>query len=264
MDYSKYFTTFQEFQPPPLLKDITSINRDFIGNHNFSNTFEKETLQDIHFDSESEFDIPEFYKNQQSIQSSHFEQKYFDLLNSSNSKINSPYTSQFRVKSASKKQVLKGSKDFEKAFEEAAKINPEVMQYKNFLTKTADKESDFRSNVQNSRGAPYYGYFQMGVSEIKKTTGLSVEEFRNNPVQQILGAVKLYKSYLKSIKDLGVYNLGKEKGFSDDALVAGAWLGGPGGVRDFLKGIRDPSDSHWYRNKNKGTSVGKRMKLFNV
>lgn len=155
--------------------------------------------------------------------------------------------------------VLKGSPDFEKVLDEAQKINPEVEKYKEFLIKTAKRESGFNSHIQNKAGAPYYGYFQMGKEEIKRTTGLSVEEFRNNPVQQVLGAVKLYKMNLKIIKALGIYSLGKDKGYSDDALVAGAWMGGPGGVKKYLLGQGDPSDSHWYKNGKGGSSVGKIM-----
>lgn len=154
--------------------------------------------------------------------------------------------------------ILKGTPDFERILDEAQKINPEVEKYRDFLIKTAQRESGFDSYVQNKAGAPYYGYFQMGKEEIKRTTGLSVEEFRSNPVQQILGAVKLYKMNLKTIKALGIYNLGKDKGYSDDALVAGAWMGGPGGVKKYLLGQGDPSDSHWYGGKG-GSSVGKIM-----
>lgn len=102
----------------------------------------------------------------------------------------------------------------------------------------------------------------MGKDEIKATTGLTIEQFRNNPVQQILGAVKLYEINLKGIKRLGVYQIGRQRGYSDDALISGAWMGGPGGVKKYLLGQGDPSDSHWYRKagmKSGGSSVGKIM-----
>lgn len=154
---------------------------------------------------------------------------------------------------------LQGSKQFEEAFKKAVALNPEVEKYRNFLVRTAKRESGFNSYIQNRAGAPYYGYFQMGQQEIKKTTGLSVEEFRNNPVQQILGAVKLYKMNLKTMKALKIYDIGKAKGYSDDTLVAGAWMGGPGGVKTYLLGKGDPSDSHWYKGGKGGSSVGKIM-----
>lgn len=173
-----------------------------------------------------------------------------------------PEATEEKVETPTEKVVLKGSAQFEKALEEAIKINPEVAKYRNFLVKTAKLESGFNSHIQNTAGAPYYGYFQMGKSEIQNTTGLSVEEFRNNPVQQILGAIKLYNMNLKTLKAIGAYELCKGKGFTDDAMVAGSWLGGPGGVKKFIKGLGDPSDSHWYGGTG-GTSVGKRMKEFN-
>lgn len=158
-----------------------------------------------------------------------------------------------------KKVTLKGNKKFEQAFAKAVEVNPNVAKYKNFLVKTAKRESGFNSYIQNTAGAPYYGYFQMGKEEITMTTGMSVEEFRNNPVAQILGACKLYEMNLRTIKKIGVYDLGKQKGYSDDALVAGAWMGGPGGVKKYLLGQGDPSDSHWYKDGKGGSSVGKIM-----
>lgn len=158
--------------------------------------------------------------------------------------------------------ILKGPKAFEEAFNKALEINPSIIKYKSFLVRTAKKESNFNSSIQNTAGAPYYGYFQMGKNEIAVTTKLSVEKFRNDPVSQILGACKLYEMNLGTIKKIGMYDIGKEQGYSDDALVAGAWLGGPGGVKKYLLGKGDPSDAHWYNGKG-GTSVGKRMKEFN-
>ena len=156
-------------------------------------------------------------------------------------------------------KILKGPKSFEEAFNKAKQINPDISKYRNFLIKTAKRESGFNSYIQNRAGAPYYGYFQMGREEIKRTTGLTVEQFRNDPVAQILGAVKLYEMNIKTIKAIGVYDIGKKKGYSDDALVSGAWMGGPGGVKKYLLGLGDPSDSHWYKNGKGGSSVGKIM-----
>ena len=44
-------------------------------------------------------------------------------------------------------------------------------------------------------------------------------------------------------------------GYSMDALIRGAWLGGVGGVRQVLRGLGDPSDAKWYKGKSKGRSV---------
>ena len=45
-------------------------------------------------------------------------------------------------------------------------------------------------------------------------------------------------------------------GYSDSAIIAGAWLGGPGGVRAFAFNNNNRKDVH-------GTSVGKYMQMFN-
>lgn len=166
----------------------------------------------------------------------------------------------FKKEEKKKEVKLKGSAQFEKAFNEALKIDPSIARYKNFLVRTAKRESGFNSHIQNTTGAPYYGYFQMGQKEIKATTGLTVEQFRNDPVKQILGAVNLYKLNLKSLKALGVYDVGRNKGYTEEALIAGCWLAGAGGVKKFLLGKGDPSDSHWYGNSGGGYKVSKLMK----
>lgn len=180
------------------------------------------------------------------------------VVNDTTSKKVEEKPSQKKEIKASSKQTLKGTDDFENAFAKAVQRDPSVAKYKNFLTKTAKRESRFDHSIQNQAGAPYYGYFQMGQNEIKSTTGLTVDQFRNDPVAQIIGAAKLYESNLNTIKKIGVYEIGKSKGYSDDALVSGAWMGGPGGVKKYLLGLGDPSDSHWYNGQG-GSSVGKIM-----
>jgi hypothetical protein len=44
-------------------------------------------------------------------------------------------------------------------------------------------------------------------------------------------------------------------GWTDNAIIAGAWLGGPGGVRAFAFQGKDRSDG--------ATTVGQRMRQFN-
>lgn len=228
LEFNNVFATYNQVSPPDniesiqRLSDYLNIEEDlFVPDTNFNQTEDSITTEQI----------PE---QQEEIQI----------------KTNSP-----------KKSTLKGSAEFEKAFNEALKIDPSISKYKNFLIKTAKRESGFNSYIQNTAGAPYYGYFQMGKEEIKRTTGMTVEQFRKNPVAQILGAAKLYELNLRTIKAIGVYEIGKNAGYTDDALVAGAWAGGPGGVKKFLLGKGDPSDSHWYGG-NGGTSVGKIMNSF--
>lgn len=239
--FEDFFTTYSMVEPPKIYKDNPSLAIPEIEKSNITE-YPMITMPN-NFVEEFENDYPGI--TSQPIPAPYDVQKDIE-----------------KPKAQGTMEILKGPLSFEKILDEAEQLNPEVRQYRNFLVKTAKKESGFNYQIQNKAGAPYYGYFQMGREEIKRTTGLSVEEFRNSPVQQVLGAVKLYKMNLKTIKALGIYNLGKQKGYSDDALVAGAWLGGPGGVKKFLQGKSDPSDSHWYGGKG-GTSVGKRMNEFN-
>ncbi len=239
--YDNFFTTYEITEPPPVPRKTYS--RDF--KHNI----EKISLND--YSTVTSTDLPKI-SSKLDIQNPFVFQT--ERLPAIQNKEDTPLKE-------STNNILKGSKEFENAFEEACKVDPEVSKYKNFLVRTAKRESNFNSYIQNTTGAPYYGYFQMGKEEINRTTGLTIEQFRNNPVQQILGAVKLYKMNLKMIKALKVYDIGKDKGYTDDALVAGAWLGGPGGVKKYLLGLGDPSDSHWYKKAGQkgGSSVGKIM-----
>lgn len=164
---------------------------------------------------------------------------------------------QIKMENNENKTKIKTNTSFEQAYNEAVMIDPEVSKYREFLVRTAKRESNFK-NIQNTAGAPYYGFFQMGKDQIKATLGISVEEFIKDPVKQILGAVKLYKINLKTAKATGTYDLCKKQGYSDDAIIAGAWLGGVGGVKKYITGKGNPSDSHWYGGKS-GTSVGKVM-----
>lgn len=254
-NFDSFFTEFQGLQPPERYVQNKEIKIDNVDSSEFLNNLDKLNTYSNFSDISLEFPGLQPPSMQTNIPTLDFNNLNFKIISFKDNK-----------KDNSSKVILKGNKQFEEAFAEACKINPSVVNYKNFLTKIAKLESGFNSHIQNRSGAPYYGYFQMGKEEIKRTTGLTVEQFRNNPVQQILGAVRLYNNYIKTVKAIGIYDLCKEKGFSDDAIAAGAWAGGPGGVKKFIKGLGDPSDSHWYKKAGiqGGTSVGKRMKEFNT
>lgn len=228
--FDNLFTTYSNLDSPPIKRE-TLIDQQNIADLSFLYNPTQETEEDIKYDQPRDV---------------------FSFVDEPLEEIKQ------EIKQETPEVILKGSNDFERAFQEALAIDPNIAKYKNFLVKTAKRESGFNSYIQNIAGAPYYGYFQMGKNEIAMTTKMSVEQFRNNPVAQILGACKLYEMNLRAIKKIGVYNLGKQKGYSDDALVAGAWMGGPGGVKKYLLGKGDPSDSHWYGGKG-GSSVGKIM-----
>ena len=225
MSFSDRFVSYKMTKPPKFLTkefDLEQFNP---------------TIPSFNKEKDVDFDLKETEHQQK-------QQKY--------SKVN--FNNNFNMKN---KETVKAPQSFEDAFNQAVKINPEIQKYKNWLFETGKVESSFKSvDIQNSAGKPYYGWFQMGAEQIHSTTGLTVEQFRKDPVQQILGAVQLYKTNLKTLKSIGAYDLCKAKGYSEGAMMAGAWLGGPGGVKKFITGKGNPSDVH-------GTSVGKRMNLFN-
>lgn len=163
-------------------------------------------------------------------------------------------------------KAYKGLAEFNKAYDEVEKSNPEAKKYRQFLTKMAEQESGFNSAIQNRAGAPAYGYFQFmqddkKYNNIRQYAGTDVETFRSNPKLQIEAAIKLAKSFEKgfSKEDL---ELAKKNGYSTWGLLGGAWLAGNGGVRKFLQGKGNPSDRHWSK-EGKGTDVATRIKAFN-
>ena len=92
-------------------------------------------------------------------------------------------------------------------------------------------------------------------NNIGQYAGVDLDTFRNSPVIQIQAANNLANSFINSFSKTEIQRL-HQMGYSDSAIIAGAWLGGPGGVRAFA-----------FRNQNRkdvnGTSVGKYMQMFN-
>lgn len=162
--------------------------------------------------------------------------------------------------------IVRGSQEFEDAYDRVEKINPEAKKYRKFLTKMAQQESGFNKSIQNREGAPAYGYFQFmqdgkKYNNISTYAGTDIETFKNNPDLQIQAAIKLAKSFENGFNESDK-KLAKEKGFTVLGLLGGAWLGGVGGVRKYLQGKGNPSDRHWSK-EGKGTSVGDRIRMFN-
>lgn len=137
-----------------------------------------------------------------------------------------------------------------------------------FFEKLAYMESGFNPTIQNSAGYPAWGYFQFmdgsytdksgntrKWDNIRNIANVDVTTFINNPILQIQSANKLANKFLSSFskKDLAK---ARESGYSDSALVAGAWLAGAGGVKKFLHKGKNSSDVH-------GTNVKDRMDEFN-
>jgi hypothetical protein len=158
---------------------------------------------------------------------------------------------------------------FDAAMDEAIKENPEIAKRREFLTRIAAAESGFNHTIQNKQGAPAYGLFQFmqgsakgrSWNNIDKYAGVSIDEFRNNPKIQILAANKLADSFLAGMSE-DDRKKAKEQGYTDNAILAGAWLGGNGGVRKALAGV-DLDDKGWSKDGKTGTTVLTRMREFN-
>lgn len=162
-------------------------------------------------------------------------------------------------KDEKKKPVItykgKGFDDFKENYKKAG-IDPAKF---DFFASIAKHESNFNPTVQNKAGAPAFGYFQFMQdgkkwNNISKFAGVDIQTFRNNPILQIKAAEKLANAFLSQFTEEDKKRA-RELGYSDSALVRGAWMGGVGGVRNFLyKGI-NASDNHWDKKTGKGSNV---------
>lgn len=173
------------------------------------------------------------------------------------------------IKSSTVSPTFKSSKglnQFNLDFDEALKIGGDearqLQSRRAVLTHLAQIESTFNSNIQNRAGAPAYGYFQFmqgpyrgkNYNNIGLYAGVDLDTFRNSPVLQIRAANKLANSFMSSFSKTELDRL-HSLGWTDNAIIAGCWLGGPGGVRRFAFRNIDSSDG--------ADTVGKRMKKFN-
>lgn len=155
----------------------------------------------------------------------------------------------------------KGLNKFNRFYDQAVTEDPELSKYRDVFTRLAQRESTFNSGVKNP-DAPAYGYFQFmegnyngrqynNISRLAKT---DVKSFLNNPVAQIHAAKKLAQEFMHSFSSKELDQLHK-LGWTDNAILAGSWLGGPGNVKKLaFRGI-DSSDG--------SDSVAKRMRDFN-
>ena len=163
-------------------------------------------------------------------------------------------------------RASKGLNQFNIDFNEALKVGgEEARQLQNrraLLTHIAQVESSFNSSIKNRAGAPAYGYFQFmqgpykgkNYNNVGLYAGVDLDTFRKSPVLQIRAANKLANEFIRSFSKTELDRLHK-LGWTDNAIIAGAWLGGPGGVRRFAFRNIDSSDG--------ADTVGKRMKKFN-
>ncbi len=151
-----------------------------------------------------------------------------------------------------------GPEQYESLWGEYLSKHPEHAQFKGALTGYAKRESNF-NNIQNTAGAPAYGYFQLYKGNWGSNTG---EDLLKDPIKQIGLAIQLYKNNMSTFTEQD-WEKGKKQGYSKDAMLAGAWLGGVGNVRKFLNTGVSASDGHHYPN-GKGDNIKARMDLFNL
>lgn len=158
--------------------------------------------------------------------------------------------------------TITGSQEFERAYDEVEKLDPEARNRRTLLTRIAKAESGFVKDIQNRGGAPAYGYFQFmqgkyhgrNYNNIGTYAGTDINTFRNDAKLQIQAANKLAKQFMSSFSQSELDRMHK-MGWTDNAIIAGAWLGGPGGVRAYVFNNNDRDDGT--------TSMSKRMKQFN-
>ena len=163
-------------------------------------------------------------------------------------------------------KASKGLNQFNFNYNEALKVGgneaAQLQSRRALFTHLAQMESGFNSAIQNRGGAPAYGYFQFmqgnyrgkNYNNVGLFSGVDLNTFRNSPVLQIRAANKLANSFMSSFSKTELNRL-HSMGWTDNAIIAGCWLGGPGGVRAFAFNNQNRSDG--------ATSVGARMKLFN-
>ena len=149
----------------------------------------------------------------------------------------------------------KGYEDFKENYALSG-IDPKKFE---FFASIAKHESNFNPTVKNKAGAPAYGYFQFMQdgkkwNNISKFAGVDVTTFRNDPVLQIKAAEKLADSFLSQFTEADKKRA-RELGYTDSALVRGAWLGGVGGVRNFLHRGINADDKHWDKKDHKGADI---------
>lgn len=134
---------------------------------------------------------------------------------------------------------------------------------RNLFTRLANQESGFRYHIGNSRGVPAFGYFQFmqgnyrgtNYNNVGQYAGVDLDTFRRNPVIQIKAANNLANYFMNSFSKTEIQRL-HQMGYSDSAIIAGSWLGGPGGVKAFAFKNQNRRDAN-------GTGVGDYMQMFN-
>ena len=142
---------------------------------------------------------------------------------------------------------INNKSDFITVLDRMAKSDPTIAKNKDILSKLAMAESSQRWNARNGKA---YGAFQLMDFNIQG----DVNDFLNNPEEQIRQANRLLESNKKQITDNDL-KLAKEQGYTYDSLLGGSWLGGIGGMRKVLTNTGNPRDKD-------GADVKSRMEKF--
>lgn len=152
------------------------------------------------------------------------------------------------VKEEADEQPSAGKEEFDKAFDEVIKKNPEAAKYRKFLTEVAKHESGFNPTIKNPN-APAYGYFQFmqdgdRYNNITAYANSDINTFLGNPKLQIEAAIKLAEAFERSFSSKD-REKAQQSGISEWGLIGGAWLGGPSGVKKLLYSNVNVDDKHW-------------------
>lgn len=93
--------------------------------------------------------------------------------------------------------TVTGPDQYERAWDEYLKNNPEHAEYRDILTRLAEIETRFR-NIQNEAGADSYGYFQINKINLP---GVDYQEFLNDPQAQIRKAIEVLQYNISTFTD---------------------------------------------------------------
>lgn len=127
-------------------------------------------------------------------------------------------------------------------------------EFNDWFTKIAALESAFRQNPSENKN--HSGWFQIAdryLAHYTNNPDMTRSRFEASPQDQFKAAKNLAKENLTQIRrDKYIQAWAKKHGYSDWDLLAGAWLVGFGGLKDYIiKGI-DSKDGN-------GTSVSSRI-----
>lgn len=130
-----------------------------------------------------------------------------------------------------------------------SKENPRIEKVRNFLLDTAAFESGYNSKSasKDSTASGWFGFLDSTKQSVLKAmgiTGVTRQQFNNNPELQVRAAAKLYDMQIDLAKRLNVYDTAKFKGYSDDDIAHAFWLNPTWAKAFFLHGKNIGSDAY--------------------